>query len=71
MFQRITKSAFVYPTAFAVRVLFVVFQIVGQCVLNLCVWIEQFADGMIVVQFVDHQSDVFAQVYVDVVWTGQ
>ena len=32
--------------------------------------IEQFADGMIIVQFVDHECDVLAQVYIDVVWTG-
>ena len=32
--------------------------------------IEQFADGVIVVQFVDHECDVFAQVYVNVIWTG-
>ena len=53
-----------------VRVLFVVFAVVSKCVLDLRIRIEQFADGMIIVQLVDHERDVLAQVYIDVVWTG-
>ena len=63
-------SLLCYITACIAQILFVVFTVVSQCVLDLRVWIEQFADGVIVVQFVDHECDVFAQVYVNVIWTG-
>lgn len=39
-----------------------------QNLLNSFGWIQQVCDGSIVVQCVDEQSDVFAHVYVDVVF---
>ena len=65
----ITESVLLYHCLWA-QVLFVVFAVVSQCVLDLRIRIEQFADGMIIVQLVDHECNVLAQVYIDVVWTG-
>ena len=47
-----------------------VISVFGQDFLDAFYRVQEFADGIVVIQGVDDQGDVFAQVYADIVWTG-
>lgn len=48
-----------------------VISIFGQNFLDAFYRVQEFADGVVVIQGVDDQGDVFAHITVDIVWSGQ